>query len=406
MSIPFIDLKSQHRRLSSRIRENIDRVLNHGAYVMGPEIETLEQELSSFCGTEHAVACSSGTDALLLSLMALDVGPGDAVLTTPFTFCATAEVISLLQAVPVFVDIDPLTFNLDPSQAAKALQALDKNDPNIHPLPGYRRRSPDSGSGRNSAHSAINTSKLTPRAIISVDLFGLPCDYDDLSSLAEEHGLWLIVDAAQSFGSLHQGGSSCAMGNISCTSFFPAKPLGCYGDGGMCFTSDSELAELLRSLRVHGQGQSRYDNVRLGLNARMDTLQAAVLLAKMEIFPEELVMRGKAAMEYNRLLSGLPGIVTPQFFPDRQSAWAQYSLLAGDKAHRSRIFNRLKAKNIPWAVYYPQPLHLQTAFSYLGYSPGDFPASEDTAARIFSLPMHPYLNPGDQEMIAKVIADL
>ncbi len=406
MSIPFIDLKHQHRRLSSRIRENIDRVLKHGAYVMGPEIEKLEQELSSFCGTDHAVACSSGTDALLLSLMALDVGPGDAVLTTPFTFCASAEVISLLQAVPVFVDIDPVTFNLDPSQAAKALQALDKNDPGIHPLPGYRGHKPNSGSGRNAAHSAINTSKLTPRAIISVDLFGLPCDYDALTALAGEHGLWLIVDAAQSFGSLHQERSPCAMGNISCTSFFPAKPLGCYGDGGMCFTRDSKLAELLRSLRVHGQGQSRYDNVRLGLNARMDTLQAAVLLAKMEIFPEELDMRRKAAMKYNRLLSGLPGIVTPKFFPDRQSAWAQYSLLAGDKTHRSRIFNRLKANNIPWAVYYPQPLHLQTAFSYLGYIPGDFPASEDTASRIFSLPMHPYLDPGDQEMIAKVVADL
>lgn len=387
MTIPFIDLKTQYNRLKPLIRENLDRVLDHGAYVMGPEIERLENQLAEFCGAGHAVACSSGTDALLLSLMALKVGPGDAVLTTPFTFCATAETIALLGATPVFVDIDAGTFNLDPEQAEKALAALNHNDPGIHALPrsGFR-------------------GALQPKGIISVDLFGLPCDYPSLTQLARKHGLWIIVDAAQSFGALINGESTCALGDAACTSFFPAKPLGGYGDGGMCFTRDPDLAGILRSLRMHGQGRDRYENVRLGLNARMDTLQAAVLLAKMTIFPEELALRRKAALEYNRLLGSIPGITVPAFFQDRQSAWAQYSLLAESGSHRQKILDRLKEKHIPWAVYYPQPLHLQTAFSYLAYRSGDFPASEDAAARIFSLPMHPYLRSGDQEMIAGVIA--
>ncbi len=398
MSIPFIDLNTQYNRLKSRIKANMDRVLGHGAYVMGPEIEMLERELAEYCEVEHAVACSSGTDALLLSLMSQDLRPGDAVLTTPFTFCATAEVIAMLQAVPVFVDIDPATFNLDPIQAEKAIQAIKAGDSSIHPLPKILDKEKESNPRSTPRIQASNL-----KGIISVDLFGLPCDYQALTSLARQHGLWLIADAAQSFGALDHGRSPCGMGDIACTSFFPAKPLGCYGDGGMCFTRDADTAKLLRSLRVHGQGENRYENVRVGLNARMDTMQAAILLAKKEIFPEELSLRREVAQEYNRLLHQVPGITTPAVLEHKQSTWAQYSLLARDREHRQSLLNALKEQDIPWAIYYPQPLHLQKVFTYLGHQEGDFPVSENTAQRIFSLPMHPYLNGQDQARIAEVL---
>ncbi|WP_028573599.1 DegT/DnrJ/EryC1/StrS family aminotransferase [Desulfonatronovibrio hydrogenovorans] len=393
MNVPFIDLKTQFSLIKDQVQTNMDRVLDHGAYVMGPEIRELEKRLADFCGQKHALACSSGTDALVLALLALDLKPGDGVLTTPFTFFATAEAIAFIGAVPIFVDIDPRTFNIDPAKLTQTLAALKKREKNGPALPR---------SGGKSQLGHPVPKDPVPRAVISVDLFGLPCDYDQLEEIVRSENLKLIVDAAQSFGAEYKGRSTCAIGDLACTSFFPAKPLGCYGDGGMCFTSHTATHQLMESLRVHGQGRDRYENVRLGLNARMDTLQAAVLLAKMEVFPRELELRCKAAENYNRLFEG-SDLAVPRIFPDRKSAWAQYSLLARDRDHRQAIFKELEKNNIPWAIYYPLPLHRQKAFTYLGYETGDFPVSEDFSERIFSLPMHPYLESHVQEKIVRTV---
>jgi UDP-2-acetamido-2-deoxy-ribo-hexuluronate aminotransferase len=395
MAIPFIDLKAQHNLIKTQIQANMNKVLEHGAYVMGPEIIELEQNLARFCKQKYALACSSGTDALILSLLALGIKPGDGVLTTPFTFFATAEAIAFIGAVPVFVDIDPVTFNISPDHLSTAIRALKTTNRDMYPLP-------DSGKPSGLGHTTPDS--LVPKAIISVDLFGLPCDYDRIETIARQENLKLIVDAAQSFGATYRQRATCSMGHVACTSFFPAKPLGCYGDGGMCFTSDPETYERLTSFRVHGQGQNRYDNIRLGMNARMDTLQAAVLLAKMDIFAQELILREKVAARYN-LFFEQPGagLSTPDLGDSNRSAWAQYSLLARDNDHRQAIFNKLEEHRIPWAVYYPLPLHLQKAFAYLGYQTTDFPVSEKTSERIFSLPMHPYLQKEDQQTIADVV---
>lgn len=382
----FIDLAAQQQKIRLQIEENIRKVLDHGQYVMGPEIGMLEGTLASYAGVRHAVACSSGTDALVLALMAYGVGPGDAVFTTPFTFIATAEAIALLGATPIFVDIDPQTYNIDPEKLEQAIVALKGNDPRLHPLPAP---------SRNGA--------LTPRGIIPVDLFGLPADYDRISAVAEAHGLFLIEDAAQSFGAEYHGKKAGALGDIACTSFFPAKPLGGYGDGGMCFTDDDALAELMRSLRIHGQGDDRYNNIRIGINGRLDTLQAAILLAKFSLFPEEVIARQKVADRYGALLSGKASLVAPKVPEGLLSVWAQYSLLALGGAHRSAIQGALQQAGIPTAIYYPKPLHVQDAFAALGYQKGDFPVSDDCAERIFSLPMHPYLEEADQQRIAEVI---
>jgi len=376
----FIDLAAQQRRISKELNANIARVLAHGQYINGPEVRELESALAAYVGAKHAVGCASGTDALLMALMALDIGPGDAVLTSPFTFFATAEVISLVGATPVFVDIDPATFNIDPVKLEKAVEAVEKGDPTLHLLP-------DTAGG-----------KLRPRAVIPVDLFGLPADYDAIEAIAARRNLPVIEDAAQSFGGVYKGRKSCSFGRIACTSFFPAKPLGCYGDGGMCFTEDDRLAERLRSIRVHGQGSDKYENIRIGINGRLDTLQAAILLAKFAIFPEELELRQQVARLYNELLAGKATI--PQVPKGYRSAWAQYSILVEDGAERSARIAKLKEAGIPTAIYYPKPLHLQTAFTDLGYKKGDFPVSEDCARRIFSLPMHPYLTAEDQRRIA------
>ncbi len=381
----FVDLAAQQKRILDRIEMNIGNVLEHGKYVMGPEIKELESKLADFVGVDYAVACSSGTDALLLALMAHGVGPGDAIITSPFTFIATAEVISLLGAVPVFVDIDPATFNLDPNHLERAIRALNGNSGG-YPLPRKKDLS------------------LTAKGVIPVDLFGLPADYDAINSLSRQHGLFVIEDAAQSFGAQYQGKRACSLGDIGCTSFFPAKPLGCYGDGGMCFTNDRGLAEVMRSLSVHGQGSDKYENVRVGINGRLDTLQAAILLAKFEIFPDEISKREEVSGTYSKLfLNGKANVVVPQVPSGYSSVWAQYSILAKDESRRSELQTRLKEAGVPTAIYYPKPLHLQTAFQFLGYKPGDFPVSEDAAVRIFSLPMHPYLPPKDQEKIAKVL---
>lgn len=368
----FIDLATQQQRISDKIEFNIKAVLNHGKYIMGPEVTILEEKLADYAGVKHAVSCASGTDALLLALMAYKIGPGDAVLTTPFTFIATAEVISLLGATPVFVDVDPITYNIDP---AKLEQALNN----------------------------VKAKSLLPKAVIPVDLFGLTADYDAINNIAEERNLIVIEDAAQSFGAEYKGKKSCSFGNIACTSFFPAKPLGCYGDGGMCFTNDQEIAKILKSLRVHGQGGHKYDNVRIGINGRIDTMQAAILLAKFDIFPEEVNLRQAVAARYENLLSKVPFLKTPQIPENDMSVWAQYSVRAENENQREIILEKLNKAGIPSAIYYPKPLHLQEAFLYLGYKKGDFSVSENVAQRIFSLPMHPYLKEDDQKKIAEVL---
>ena len=382
----FVDLAAQQKRIRHKIDSNISAILDHGKYIMGPEIKQLEERLAGYVGVKNAIGCASGTDALLMTLMAYQVGPGDAIFTSPFTFIATAEVISLLGATPVFVDIDPQTFNIDPVKLDLAVRAVKNNDPNIHPLPITHDHSP-----------------LTPKGVIPVDLFGLPADYSRIEDIAEKRDIFVIEDAAQSFGAELNNQKACAFGNIACTSFFPAKPLGCYGDGGMCFTDDDRLSEIMDSIRVHGKGHHKYDNVRIGVNGRLDTLQAGILLAKFEIFPEEIALRRQIAARYTELLGSHPGLTQPAIPDDYKSAWAQYSILAKDSAHRSALQNKLNAAHIPSAIYYPKPLHLQSAFSCLGYKNGDFPVSEDCSDRIFSLPMHPYLSEEDQLKIVKSI---
>ena len=381
----FIDLAAQQKRIRERIEANIAAVLDHGKYIMGPEIQSLEEKLAQYVGVKHAISCASGTDALLLALMAYEIGPGDAIFTTPFTFIATGEVISLLGATPVFVDIDPHTFNIDPSKLETAVQAVLDNQATEHPLP-------QSGAA------------LVPRGIIAVDLFGLPADYDNLNAIAGRYGLFVLEDAAQSFGAEYKGKKACNLAQIGGTSFFPAKPLGCYGDGGMCFSDDDNLYEIMMSLRVHGKGTHKYDNVRIGMNGRMDTLQAAVLLAKFDIFPEEIELRQQVARRYSQLLNQQAEVQAPVVAEEMTSAWAQYSVLAKDETHRTQLQAKLKETGIPTAIYYPKPLHLQTAFKSLGYEEGDFPISEDFSGRIFSLPMHPYLSGSDQEIIVKALS--
>ncbi len=381
----FIDLAAQQERIRERIEANIAAVLDHGKYIMGPEIQSLEEKLAQYVGVKRAISCASGTDALLLALMAYEIGPGDAIFLTPFTFIATGEVISLLGATPVFVDIDPQTFNMDPSKLEPAIQAILDNE---------------------ASDPAISRSDiaLVPKGIIAVDLFGLPADYDNLNAIAGQHGLFVLEDAAQSFGAEYKGKRACNLTAIGCTSFFPAKPLGCYGDGGMCFTDNENLYETVQSLRVHGKGTHKYDNVRIGMNGRMDTLQAAVLLAKFDIFPEEIELRQQVARQYTRLLNQQAVVQAPVVPEEMKSAWAQYSVLAKDETQRTQLQSTLKEAGIPTAIYYPKPLHLQTAFKSLGYKEGDFPISEDFSSRIFSLPMHPYLSNSDQEIIAKILS--
>lgn len=373
----FIDLVVQQKRIKAKLDEKIQGILQHGQYIMGPEMVELEEVLASFTGVKHALSCSSGTDSLLLALMALKVGPGDAVFTTPFTFIATAEVISLLGATPVFVDIRTDTFNLDPDKLKQALE-------------GFKIHNQAKG--------------LKPKGIITVDLFGLPADYDEINLIAGQYNLFVIEDAAQSFGAQYHGKKAGSFGDIACTSFFPAKPLGGYGDGGMCFTNNNDLNEIMVSLRNHGQGNHRYENVRIGINGRLDTIQAAILLCKFDIFPQEIRMRQEVAERYSRLLSET-SLKTP-VIPDKMvSAWAQYSVLAENYAQRQLLLEKLKESGIPTAVYYPKPLHLQKAFAFLGYKPGAFSVSEDCAERIFSLPMHPYLEAEDQQRIVQVIIE-
>jgi UDP-2-acetamido-2-deoxy-ribo-hexuluronate aminotransferase len=365
--LDFIDLKAQQQVIRPVLLERIHKVLAHGQYIMGPEVNELEERLAAYVGAKHAISCASGTDALLMPLLAYEVGPGDAIFTTPFTFIATAEVIQLLGATPVFVDIDPQTFNIDPGALARTIAQMGQTP---------------------------KTAPLKPRGIIPVDLFGQPADYDRINELARQQGLFVLDDAAQAFGATYKGRRLGSLADVTATSFFPAKPLGGYGDGGAIFTDDDDLAAILRSIRIHGQGSQKYENVRLGINGRLDTLQAAILLAKLEIFDQEVADRQKVAQRYREALKT---VVTPPYVASEcTSVWAQYSVLS---EQRTALLQKLQAAGIPTAIYYPLPLHLQGAFAHLGHKPGDFPTSEGIAARIFSLPMHPYLTAADQDYI-------
>jgi UDP-2-acetamido-2-deoxy-ribo-hexuluronate aminotransferase len=371
MSFPFIDLQTQQQVIYPRLIERIKGVLGHCQYILGPEVFELEEKLAAYVGVKHAVSCASGTDALVMALMAFGVGPGDAVFTPTFTFIATAEAVQLVGATPVFVDVDPLTFNIDPRSLEEVILRLKENK-----------------MGAN----------LNPKGVITVDLFGHPADYHPINTLARKHNLFLLEDAAQAFGATYQGHGAGSLGDLGVTSFFPAKPLGGYGDGGAIFTDDDRMAEILRSIRVHGQGSSRYEHVRLGLNGRLDTLQAAILLTKLEIFDNEIAARQQVAARYGKLLAEL--VELPVVHPACTSVWAQFSVQSDARAS---LQQKLQEAGIPTAIYYPKPLHLQPAFAHLGYHLGDFPVSERLAGRIFSLPMHPYLSAADQERIAEAL---
>ncbi len=357
----FVDLKTQYERIEADVQARIQAVLSHGRYVMGPEITELEERLAAMVGVRHAVAVASGTDALLIALMALEVGPGDEVITTPFTFIATAEVIVLLGARPVFVDIDPRTYNLDPAGIAAALSPR-------------------------------------TRAILPVSLYGQCADLDAINTIAAGAGLPVIEDAAQSLGATYQGRHSGGLSTIGCTSFFPSKPLGAYGDGGACFTDDDHLALAMRQIRDHGQDR-RYHHIRLGLNGRLDSIQAAVLLAKLAIFPDEVIARGRLGARYSELLAGAP-CVTPFIEPHNTSVFAQYTV---HLAERERVAARLGELGIPTAVHYPIPLNLQPAFAGIGPPAGALPVSERAAAGVLSLPMHPYLRDAEQRQVAEAL---
>jgi UDP-2-acetamido-2-deoxy-ribo-hexuluronate aminotransferase len=356
----FIDLKSQYQKIKSSVDHRIQAVLDHGQFVMGPEIAQLEEALAARTGAKHCIACSSGTDALLLAMMAVGVGPGDEVITTPFSFFATAEMIALLGAKPVFVDIDPLSYNLDPALLRQAITARTK-------------------------------------AIMPVSLYGQCAEMDAILEIAGK--IPVIEDAAQSFGATYKGRQSCNLSSIGCTSFFPSKPLGCYGDGGACFTSDDDLAAKMQMLRNHAQDR-RYHHPVIGVNARMDTIQAAVLLAKLEVFDEEVARRAAVGARYSELLAST--VKTPYIREGNSSVYAQYTIEVDD---RDEFQRRMRQHEIPTAVHYPEALHLQPAFAYLGHREGEFPLAEAAAKRVVSLPMHPYLTGDDLIGIADAVIE-
>lgn len=380
--LPFIDLKAQYRRIEPEIRSRIDDVLKHGAFIMGPEVTELEQKLAQYCGVRHVISCSSGSDALLMPLLAWNIGPGDAVFVPTFTFFATAEMVALLGATPVFVDIDPVTFNMDPVALELAIKALAAKDPAIYPLPA-------------------NYAALSPKAVIPVDLFGIAAEYEKIVPIAKAHNLLLLEDAAQAFGG--KAGDKF-VGNLGCDaaafSFFPAKPLGCYGDGGAIATNSDELAEALKSIRVHGQGENKYQNIRIGVNGRMDTLQAAILLPKLAILDEEIAARQQVAAAYAGRLNAMANVIAPTVPTGRLSAWAQYSILL---PRRDEVVPLMQQAGIPTNIYYPASLHQQKAFAYLGYADECFALTRDICARILSLPMHPYLSASDQDKICNAL---
>ncbi|MEE9452728.1 MAG: DegT/DnrJ/EryC1/StrS family aminotransferase [Gammaproteobacteria bacterium] len=352
----FIDLKTQYQHIRDQVHERIDRVLSHGQYIMGEEVTELEGRLSDLVEVKHAITVSSGTDALLLALLALGVGPGDEVITTPFSFIATVEAILLLGAKPVFVDIDARTYNIDPALIAVA---------------------------------------ITPRTkvIMPVNLFGQCADYDVINEIAERHGISVVEDAAQSFGSKYKTRYSCGLATIGCTSFYPSKPLGTYGEGGACFTHDEELAHKLKLLRVHGE-EKRYHHLLMGMNARLDSIQAAILLVKLEIFPQEIDKRMTIAHHYAGLLNNI--VQTPYIEAHNESVFAQYTI---EVDQRDEVQAFLRRNNIPTAVHYPKTIPGQAAYLSVETKIGKFPVAERAASRVLSLPMHPYLTVADQESV-------
>lgn len=368
--LAFVDLQAQYASYKPEIDAAIHRVLDHGKFIMGPEVGELEAALSAFSGAKHVIGCSSGTDALLMILMAEGIGPGDAVFVPSFTFTATAEVLLLLGAQPIFVDVDPDDFNL----------CLDDLERRI---------------------AAVKTAgTYTPRGILAVDLFGLPVDYDGLQAVADKHGLHIWGDAAQSFGGSIGGKKVGALARATATSFFPAKPFGCYGDGGAVFTDDDAMADVMRSIRAHGKGGEKYDIIRVGLNARLDTIQAAILLAKLPHFAGEVDRREAVAQKYDALLSG--SVQTPVRRQGRASAWAQYTIKV-PAARRDEIGAALKQSGVPSAVYYPLPMHLQTAYRAMGDGEGSLPVSEALSREVLSLPMHPFLTDEDTARVASAV---
>ena len=362
MKIPFIDLKTQYETHKEEINKEVLGVLESTQFVLGPQVTKLEESLAKYTGAKHAIACSSGTDSLLLALMALDIKAGDEVITTPFTFIATAEVIALVGATPVFVDIDEKTYNIDEEQIEAKI--TDKT-----------------------------------KAIMPVSLYGQCANLDGINAIAKKYNLPVIEDAAQSFGAGYKGKKSCNLSTIGCTSFFPSKPLGCYGDGGAVFCNDDALAQKLRSLSNHGQGK-RYEHQYIGINGRLDAIQAAVLNVKLKYFEEEVKKRAEIGARYSELLKDLADVKPPFIATDRTSVYAQYSVLCKDRDTLSR---KLNDAGIPTAVHYPIPLHLQEAFEYLGYKEGDFPVSERVGKGIMSLPMSPFLTQEQQDMVVAAI---
>ena len=372
--IEFVDLGAQRRHIGARMDEAIRRVIDHGRFILGPEVAELERQLAEFCGAKHVLSCANGTDALGLALMAKHAGPGQAVLVPSFTFAATAEVVAWFGATPVFVDVFDDTFNMDPGSLEAGIAAAKRLG-------------------------------LDPVGVIPVDLFGLPAAYDDILEIAAAHRMWVICDAAQSFGAAYKDRKIGTIGDLTTTSFFPAKPLGCYGDGGAVFLDDDETVAVLRSLRVHGQGTDKYDNVRIGMNARLDTVQAAVLIEKLRIFAEEIEARQKIADRYSTALRDL--VLVPELPDGLTSVWAQYTVRLPPGRDRDQVAAELKSRGVPTAVYYVKPLHRQTAYRDYPVAGNGLPVSERLSDEVLSLPMHPYLaEPVQDGIIERIMAIL
>lgn len=370
-AIEFIDLKAQRQRIGKAMDEAILKVVHDGNYILGEQVAEFETGLAAFCGAKHAIGVANGTDALILVLEALGIGPGDAVLCPSFTFAATAEVVAWMGATPVFAEIDEPTYNIDPKGLTAALDTAKKHE-------------------------------LKPRALITVDLFGQACDYEPIEAFCKENGLVLISDSAQGYGARYKGRVAGAIGDFATTSFFPAKPLGCYGDGGAILTDSDEHAELLRSLRFHGKGSYKYDNVRVGVNSRLDTIQAAVLIEKLKIYAEEIEQRQVVAARYTAALKDL--VATPYVMADSVSTWAQYTIRV-DAGRRDAFQAALKAKGVPTTVYYPKPLHQQTAYKHFPVAGNGLPISERVAQEVVALPMHPYLDEATQDYIIAAVRE-
>ena len=369
-NIPFIDIAAQRRRIGPAVDEAVARVLAHCQFINGPEVTALESALAAFCGANHVVTCASGTDALVMVLMAKGIGPGDAVLCPSFTFCATGEAVAITGGTPVFCDVDETTFNIDAASLKRGIATAKRLG-------------------------------LKPRGVIPVDLFGQSADHDEVFAIATAEGMFVLDDAAQGFGASYKGRRLGGMGLITATSFFPAKPLGCYGDGGAIFTDDAALAEVLRSIRAHGQGSDRYDNVRLGLTGRLDTIQAAVLIEKLKIFDDEIAVRNKVAQRYAQ---GLGNVVTvPRLAEGHTSVWAQYTIRLPQGTDRDAFAAALKAQGVPTAIYYPKSMHQQTAYKNYPVADGGLPVSERLSSDVISLPMHAYLDEASQDRVIQAV---